>query len=719
MIAYARSLLTSRRLIEQLFGMCSILLLSLLILHPVGAQLQDSSNRAAFSVEAIGEGGEPGETNIRAIIEIDKNWHLQANKTQDNLVPTTLEVISPNGAKITKTTFPDAHKISLPGFGELDVYEGTIKVEAVVSVPTAAQSGGKVPLKMELRGQACDDKRCLPPGTWTATVEAPVKEGEPHSKQGDGKTDSNEQVERSDEESTDPDASEKRSEEVEGESDTGKQGIQFLIPEQTPERPPGEVIENLGITVQETQTSSFMNTIQNSLIWALLVAFVWGLFASLSPCVYPMIPLTLSYFGSQGSGEEEEESEPYGRVVGLALVFSIGVSLTFAVLGVIVALIGVELGLALGSPWFVGFLIVLFILLGLSMMELFEIPVPSSLQGMAGGKPGVIGAFTMGAFLGVIAAPCVGPFAAAILAFISASGNVLLGFASMFSFGLGLSMLFLVLAIFGGYSAALSSGTGWLKNVKIFWGFVVLGVTIYFIDLWMALVGLEASTSWVTPLLLGVFGVVFGFWFWSVSVQGEVEGGDRLALRATGKGLALLLLLFGSYYSLAGVIRSDFLVPAPEWLSVSSDGFQGTSNIDSFEEAVQLAQQQGKPIFIDFYADWCIPCKQMDKTVFSDPNVGVFMNEHFVNIKLDTTDGSGWNSKLKQNVFKSASLPMYVFIDAQGNYLPDASLNGKASKKKFLKRAKRVLKTEDNSEEQKKEQKEEQKSSDSESSSEK
>jgi thiol:disulfide interchange protein len=142
---------------------------------------------------------------------------------------------------------------------------------------------------------------------------------------------------------------------------------------------------------------------------------------------------------------------------------------------------------------------------------------------------------------------------------------------------------------------------------------------------------------------------------------------------------------------MAAVVRSEALVPAPDWWKPEQQVETGVRFIPDFRAGVQKAKEENKPFFIDFYADWCVPCKQMEAEVFNDPEVARFVNDHFVPIKLDVTEGDSWNTKLKFEVFETAGIPYVPFFDASGNYLENISTDGKFGKQEFLKRARRAV----------------------------
>jgi len=648
---------------------------------PLVAQAFSSASKASLTLEQ-GYSRITDQTRIplRARIQIKEHWHIQASDvSKENLIPTRLSVASPGSASVVRQIYPDPKPINLDAFGEVGVFEGTVDVAVLVAVPedTLPAPGESLTLKLNLRIQACDDSSCVAPGTLTKSVTVQRGSGDaeqtsvfgwlrdrlgPDMQSIDepGKREGKESEQPETSSRTPPDASYKK-------------------------KSPEEVVKELGLRIDEKKEGRFARMLGDSVfsyVWAMLLVFGWGMMASLSPCVYPMIPLTLSYFGMQAGDDESDGEERRFRVVGLALVYVLGIALTFSVLGVVVALIGVELGFALGNPWFVGFLIVLLVGMGLSLMGLFEIPVPSGLQRMAGNKPGVMGAFSMGAFLGVIAAPCVGPFAAAILAFIAGAGNIFIGFTAMFSFGVGLGILFLVLAIFGESFSAMSAGGKGLKHVKTFWGFVLIGVSLYFVDLMFGLMNQPSLQNWGTYFLAGLLAIWFGVWLVRICSRDLPEKGRPYANAVRLFGL--LTIGVGVFLSAEQFARSGVVFPVPEFLA-AQEAKGGTIHWKhDFVNGVKRAKKQSKPVLIDFYADWCIPCKQMDRTVLSDPEVAGFINEHYVPIKLDVTDGASWDSKLKMNVFGTHSMPYYAFITPDGQHLRDLSIKGKASRDIFL-----------------------------------
>ncbi len=608
---------------------------------------------------------------VKVTINLDEGWHIQAHEvSMEGLVPTDVRVSHPEGASVQKQIYPETVEIQLEGMGWIEVYEGTVEIAVLVELAEQPPAGEAVELTLDTEIQACVDY-CLAPDSWSRSISIQRTEGEPV------RTDAYGWLE------------EKLGKDLlqESEDGTSSTGIE--------EGDTKEVSNEQGDSADGEGGINFGEKVEQSLFWALVAAFFWGMGASLSPCVYPMIPLTLSYFGAQGGEEGDEEGgTDRFRVVFLALVYVLGVSLTFAALGVIVAFVGEGMGIALGNPWFVGFLVVLFVALALNMMGLFEITLPSSVQKMAGNKPGVFGAFAMGAVLGVVAAPCVGPFVAAILAFIATAGNILVGFASMFSFGLGLGMLFLVLAIFGGSFSSMMSGSGNLKHVKTFFGIVLLGVTLYFVDLWFVIMGWGETTTWLTPVLAGFTSVYFGYWLFSLCSVHKQDSPEPSLGGIAGKSLGLASLIIGLYFTLGGVVQSGFLLPMPGvWEGGQKKEKQAKIEwMHEYEKGLQAAKEQGKPLFLDFYADWCIPCKQMDRTVFSDPEVIQYVNKHFVAVKLDCTDTGSRNNKLKNEKFGSQAMPYYAFLDSSGTHLKNVSIEGKVSKEKFLDHLRQVVK---------------------------
>ena len=225
----------------------------------------------------------------------------------------------------------------------------------------------------------------------------------------------------------------------------------------------------------------------------LLLLFGWGLALNLTPCVYPVIPLTVSFFGGQAQGQSR-------RTLLLASVYVLGMATMYSALGVAAALSGRLFGAALQSPWVLGVVALVLVGLALSMFGLYDIRMPTALMQKAGARQGVAGAYGMGLLVGVVAAPCVGPVVLGLLAFVAATQDAVLGFLFFFVLALGLGLPFLVLAAFSGRIAALPRAGAWMDGVKKVFGWILLAMAAYFVR--NAIPGLLGA--WLLPAILVV-----------------------------------------------------------------------------------------------------------------------------------------------------------------------------------------------------------------------
>jgi thiol:disulfide interchange protein len=226
--------------------------------------------------------------------------------------------------------------------------------------------------------------------------------------------------------------------------------------------------------------------------WAMALAFVAGLLASLTPCVYPLIPITISVFGAAGA-------ESRAQAFGLSATYVLGIVVTYSTLGVGAAWFGGVFGAAMNSAWVTAGIALLFLVLGVGSMEVVQLSLPGGLQAKLSqrGGAGWVGAFVMGLVAGVIAAPCVGPVVAGVLLYVAKTQDVALGWALMASFALGMGMLFLVLGTFSGLLGKLPRSGAWMGAVKAVFAAVFFGMALYYARLFAEPLGAGADALWV------------------------------------------------------------------------------------------------------------------------------------------------------------------------------------------------------------------------------
>ena len=398
---------------------------------------------------------------------------------------------------------------------------------------------------------------------------------------------------------------------------------------------------------------------QRSLL-AFLLVFLGGVLTSFTPCVYPMIPITISYIG----GRSRHRAHGFF----LSLFFVLGIAIMYSALGLIAASTGSIFGAALQSTTVLIVVAAIFAAMGASMLGAFDLALPSGLQGrMTAGaqRGGVLGAVLMGMVTGLVASPCVGPVLVVLLTFVAKTGSLLLGFWLLFVFACGLGLLFLVLGTFAGALSALPGAGAWMETVKRVFGVVLIGMAIFYMR--------TVLGPSVTRVALGVYMVFVGVFSGALTPLPESPAKGRLF----GKSIGVLLLLAGAVIFvlwLAGVAglptRASHAIPSGSRpAEIGAPGTVATHpgpvwHVND-EAALAEAKAAGRPAMQDFYADWCAACVELDEKTWSDPAV-IAEAQRFVALKMDFTKRDAF-SKAATARYGVRGMPTVVFYDGQGN----------------------------------------------------
>lgn len=383
-------------------------------------------------------------------------------------------------------------------------------------------------------------------------------------------------------------------------------------------------------------TSEIGAAFDRGLPLALLLVFLVGLALNLTPCIYPMLAVTVSIFG----GASETRT---GRVVGKAVIYVLGIATMYSALGVVAALTGGLFGGLLQSRLVLAGISLLFILLALSMFGLYELRLPPALMNTLGGaqKAGLAGVFLSGLLVGVFAAPCIGPPIIGLLALVGQRADPWFGFMVFFVLSLGLGAPYLVLGTFSGLLRKMPRSGAWMIWVKKLLGFVLIGVAFFYLSL-----AFRPSLVFVLiPLTLVLGGIYLGFL-------------ERSSV--AGRGFVWLKRLTGSVALLAGIL---FFIggrqPSLEWTPYSSERLAATR----------------RPAAVYFSADWCIPCLELDRRTFTDTDVMRELNR-LATFKADLTRYDSPESRELRERFAIRGVPTLVFLDAAGRELPNTRLVG-------------------------------------------
>ncbi len=379
--------------------------------------------------------------------------------------------------------------------------------------------------------------------------------------------------------------------------------------------------------------SEFETLRAKGLLVALLGVFAAGFLTSLTPCVYPMITITVGIFGAR-------EATSRWRAFGLATMYVLGMVVMYSALGVVFALSGKISGAGsiLANPAVVIPIVILYAVLAASMFGAFELNLPPSLQAKlsgVGGK-GTMGAFLMGLVGGLTAAPCTGPMLAGLLAFIATTRSVALGAGFMATYAVGMGVLFWLIATF---AVSLPKSGMWMEIVKALGGLALLVVGFYFLRPIVPALARMTSTSTVF-LGAGVAVAIVGFVSFAIYLRRQ-----KLFFKVAG----IALVLGG-----AAMVMNWTLTPRKPlpWR---------TDRVAALDEA----RASGMPALVDFSATWCEPCLKFETEIFADPAVHAELTSRYMPVKFDVTADTD-EDNLHKETWNAGALPTVILVGPDG-----------------------------------------------------
>ncbi len=397
------------------------------------------------------------------------------------------------------------------------------------------------------------------------------------------------------------------------------------------------------------------------MLWAILWVFIGGMALNLTPCVYPLIPVTISYFGGKAASSGESGSS----VAAHAVVYILGLALMNSMLGVFAALSGQLLGGMLQNPATLLAVAAIMVVFALSMFDLWEFRLPVFVTGAAARNyTGYFGSLFIGLTLGIVAAPCIGPFVIGILMWVAGTGNPLFGFIVFFSLSLGMGCPLFILALLSGRLDRLPKSGEWMLWVRKAMGWILIGMAAYFVKPVLPFVG---GTAVLTAAALGA-GIHLGW-----MSAGKAESRTFTMIRK-GVGAACIVIACGVIW--ASTVHSEGI----KWLAFS-------------DQVLTEAKTAGKPIIIDFYADWCAPCREMDRLTFHNKSVVEAAGKDFIMIKVDLTrSGDPAKERLARRYYVRG-VPTILFLEPGGDERMELRVLEVMPPEKFLARMTQLKKS--------------------------
>jgi thiol:disulfide interchange protein DsbD len=432
--------------------------------------------------------------------------------------------------------------------------------------------------------------------------------------------------------------------------------------------PPEKLSEQDAITEKLKSSGLFFN---------IVAFFVIGLGLSFTPCVFPMIPILSGIIA--GKGDRITPMQGFS----LSLAYVIAMALTYAIAGVIAASLNFNVQAASQNVWVISVFSVIFILLALSMFGFYEIQIPSALQSRISSisdsqeRGSLAGAFIMGGLSAIIVGPCVAPPLAGTLLYISQTGNELLGGLALFALGLGMGVPLLVI---GGSAGSILPRAGmWMETIKKVFGVLLLGVAVFFIS--------RIVPPAVEMLLWAVLLIVTAIYMGALDQLSETATWRRL-----WKGIGMIMLVYGIVLVIGASSGSKSVLQPLQGLALGGGAadarhgnelpFKRIKSLADLHSEVQQASAAGKTVMLDFYADWCIACIEMETYTFPEPAVHAVLSDTVL-LQADVTANDDADQELMGN-FDIFGPPAILFFGKDGVERKPYRLVGFVEAEKFV-----------------------------------
>lgn len=389
------------------------------------------------------------------------------------------------------------------------------------------------------------------------------------------------------------------------------------------------------------------------MVLRILGIFLGGIALNLTPCVYPLIPVTISYFCGKSSCDTDGRSSD---VVFHALLYIAGLAFMNSMLGVLAALSGQLIGAVLQNPITIIVVAAILVFFASSMFGYWEFRLPGAVTGVAAKNyAGYFGSLFIGLTVGLVAAPCIGPFVVGLLVWVAGTGNPWFGFLVFFTLSLGMGLPLFVLALLSGRIQRLPRSGEWMLWVRKVMGWVLVGMAAFFVRSLLSDTGGTALLA-VTALAAGAH---LG-WIDSSTAGFRAFGWIKKAVGILSVGVAAALAL--SLVMQGGGVR---------WQPYS-------------EKTLAEATMSGKPVIVDFSADWCVPCRRMEKYTFHDSSVVEAAEKYFVMIKVDLTHSADKETENVVRRYSVRGVPTVLFLKPGGEERKDLRVLEFRDKDRFL-----------------------------------